>query len=87
MQDGEQHLRATARAAVVRLPAALAAAARLPSVTVTGDRGSVTLPVEVVADHDMADDTVWLPANSSGRGVLAAVASPGSPVTLTGGTL
>ena len=34
-----------------------------------------------------ADDTVWLPANSSGRGVLAAVASPGVAVTLTGGTL
>ena len=86
MQDGEQHLRATARAAVVRLPAALARE-HGSVVTVTGDRGSVTLPVEVVADHDMADDTVWLPANSSGRGVLAAVASPGTPVTLTGGTL
>jgi len=84
MQDGEQHLRATARTAVVRLPESLAAQYGTP-VTVTGDRGSVTLPVEVVADSDMAADTVWLPANSSGRGVLAGVASPGSPVRLTGG--
>ncbi len=83
MQDGEQHLRATARAAVVRLSPAHAEQ-HGTTVTVTGDRGSVTLPVEVVAD--MADDTVWLPANSVGRGVLAGLASPGSPVTLTGGT-
>jgi NADH-quinone oxidoreductase subunit G len=83
MQDGEQHLRATARAAVVRLSPAHAEQ-HGPTVTVTGDRGSVTLPVEVVAD--MADDTVWLPANSVGRGVLAGLASPGSPVTISGGT-
>ena len=83
MQDGEQHLRATARAAVVRLSAALAAE-HGDVVTVTGNRGSVTLPVEVVADHDMAADTVWVPANSFGRGVLADLASPGSPVTITG---
>ena len=83
MQAGEQHLRATARAAGARV--APAQAEQLgTTVTVTGDRGSVTLPVEVVAD--MADDTVWVPANSSGRGVLAGLASPGSPVTLTGGT-
>ena len=35
----------------------------------------------------MADDTVWVPANSFGRGVLADLASPGTPVTVTGGTL
>ena len=50
-------------------------------VTVTGTRGSVTLPLEVV---DMVDDTIWLPANSSGRGVLAGLAAPGSPVTVQG---
>ena len=41
----------------------------------------------VVVEAQMVDDVVWLPANSSGRGVLASVASPGTPVTLTGGTL
>jgi NADH-quinone oxidoreductase subunit G len=85
MQDGEPHLRATARAAVVRVPASLAGEYG-SAVTVTGDRGSVTLPVEVVADQQIAPDTAWVPANSFGRGVLADLASPGSPVTLTGGT-
>jgi NADH-quinone oxidoreductase subunit G len=83
MQDGEQHLRATARAAVARVSAAQAEQYGA-AVTVTGDRGSVTLPVEVA---DVVDGAVWLPANSFGRGVLADVASPGSPVTLAGGTL
>ncbi len=85
MQDGEQHLRATARAAVVRLPESLAASYG-DTVTVTGDRGSVTLPVDVVADGDLADDTVWLPSSSFGRGVLADLASPGSTVSLSGST-
>ena len=49
--------------------------------TITGDRGSVTLPVEIT---DIADDTVWVPANSFGRGVLADLASPGSQVTVKG---
>ena len=76
MQDGDKHLAATARPAVARV----ARRATTPSarrVTVTGDRGSVTLPVEVVAD--LPDGVVWLPANSAGRGVLADLASPGSP--------
>jgi NADH-quinone oxidoreductase subunit G len=84
LQDGDPALRATARDAVARVPAA-----RAPelgeAVTITGDRGSVTLPA--VATDDLTDDTVWLPANSFGRGVLADLASPGSTVTVTGGTL
>jgi NADH-quinone oxidoreductase subunit G len=51
-------------------------------VTLTGDRGSVTLPAEIA---DIADGTVWVPANSFGRGVLADLASPGSRVTVKGG--
>ena len=87
LQDGDPALRATARRALARIPATLAAGLgdRLgESVTLTGDRGSVTLPVEVVHDDDLAPDTVWVPANSFGRGVLADLASPGSPVTITG---
>ncbi|QZY29486.1 NADH-quinone oxidoreductase subunit G [Nocardioides coralli] len=81
LQDGEQHLRATARAAVARVP--LAMAEELGStVTITGERGSVTLPVEVA---DLAPDTIWVPANSFGRGVLAELAPPGAAVTVTGG--
>ena len=55
------------------------------AVTITGDRGSVTLPA--VATDDLTDDTVWIPANSFGRGVLADLASPGSTVTVTRGDL
>ena len=87
MQDGEVHLRATARRAVARLnQAAYDALFGLldggeARVTVTGDRGSVELPVEVA---DLPDGVVWVPANSFGRGVLADLASPGSPVTVKG---
>ena len=49
--------------------------------TVTGDRGSVTLPVVVA---DLPDGVVWVPARSFGRGVLAELASPGSSVTVKG---
>ena len=77
MQDGEEHLRATARRPVARLsPASYAALGE--TVTVTGDRGEVTLPAEVV--EGMPDGVVWVPANSFGTGVLADLASPGSRV-------
>jgi NADH-quinone oxidoreductase subunit G len=49
-------------------------------VTVTGDRGSVTVPVRVA---DIGDDVIWLPANSTGHGLLADLASPGSRVEVT----
>jgi NADH-quinone oxidoreductase subunit G len=81
MQDGEKYLRATARTPVCRVSPA-AAAALGSMVTLTGDRGSVTLPVE--ATPDLVDDTVWIPANSTGRGVLADLASPGSAVRVKG---
>ncbi len=77
MQDGEEHLRATARRPVARLsPASYAALGE--TVTVTGDRGEVTLPAEAV--EGMPDGVVWVPANSFGTGVLAGLASPGSRV-------
>ena len=43
--------------------------------------------IQVVRDGAMAADTVWVPANSFGRGVLADLASPGTGVTVTGGSL
>jgi len=90
MQDGEEHLRATARTPVARVSLATyesvfgmlgtrTGAGQLA--TITGDRGSVTLPVAVA---DLPDDVVWVPARSFGRGVLAELASPGSPVTVKG---
>jgi NADH-quinone oxidoreductase subunit G len=81
MQDGEKYLRATARTPVSRVsPEAYAALGAM--VTLTGDRGSVTLPTEPCAD--LAADTVWVPANSTGNGVLADLASPGSGVRVKG---
>ncbi|WP_028638844.1 NADH-quinone oxidoreductase subunit G [Nocardioides sp. URHA0032] len=81
MQDGDKAYRATGRAPVARLSRA-AYDAHGPTVTLTGDRGSVTLPAEVA---DLDDDVVWVPANSFGNGVLADLASPGSRVTVTKG--
>jgi NADH-quinone oxidoreductase subunit G len=81
MQDNEKHLAATARTPVCRV-SRRAHAALGAMVTLTGDRGSVTLPVE--ATDGLADDIVWVPANSVGRGVLADLASPGSGVRVKG---
>ncbi len=90
MQDGEAHLRATARPPVVRLNRASFESVfgmlegepgRDQLATVTGDRGSITLPVVVA---DLPDGVVWVPARSFGRGVLAELASPGSTVTVKG---
>jgi NADH-quinone oxidoreductase subunit G len=80
MQDGDDNLRATARAAVAEVSAQVFDACG-PVVTVTGDRGSVTLPAEVA---DLSDGVVWVPTNSFGNGVLADLASPGSRVTVKG---
>lgn len=82
MQDGDKYLRATARTPVAVVSRATYDALG-PTVTLTGDRGSVTLPAEVA--DDLVDGVVWVPANSFGNGVLADLASPGSPVQLSGG--
>jgi NADH-quinone oxidoreductase subunit G len=81
MQDGDKAYRATGRAPVARLSRATYDA-HGPTVTLTGDRGSVTLPAEPA---DLDDDVVWVPANSFGNGVLADLASPGSRVTIAKG--
>lgn len=82
MQDGDDHLAATARPAVARVSQQVYDATG-PVLTLTGDRGSVTLPAEVA---DLPDDVVWVPTNSEGNGVLADLASPGSRVTVKGAT-
>jgi NADH-quinone oxidoreductase subunit G len=80
MQHGDKAYLATGRAPVARLSRAAYDAVG-PTVTLTGDRGSVTLPAEPA---DLPDGVVWVPANSFGRGVLADLASPGSRVTVKG---
>ncbi|MDT5173183.1 MAG: NADH-quinone oxidoreductase subunit [Mycobacterium sp.] len=68
-QDGEPHLAGTARKPEVRLSADTAAeigATHGEEVTVSTDRGSITLPLNVT---DMPDRVVWLPLNSPGSAV------------------
>jgi NADH-quinone oxidoreductase subunit G len=82
MQDGDDLLRETARAAVARIPRTtheMLNGSR--EITLTGDRGSVTLPVEVA---DLPEGVVWVPANSFGNGVLADLSSPGGMVSVKG---
>jgi NADH-quinone oxidoreductase subunit G len=81
MQDGEPSLAGTARPVVARMSPATAAeagAADGDKVTVATDRGSVTIPVEVVP---MADHVVWLPAAGLARAGTAveSVPYPGDP--------
>jgi NADH-quinone oxidoreductase subunit G len=83
MQDGEPNLAGTARAAVARMSAATAAEAGTADggkVTVATGRGTITVPVEIA---DMPDRVVWLPTNSAGSAVRAALgAGHGSIVTV-----
>lgn len=79
LQDDEPHLAGTARPVVARLSRATAVRvhpggtddqnAPVPErITVSTERGSVTLPVELT---DLPDGVVWLPANSDGSRVRA----------------
>jgi NADH-quinone oxidoreductase subunit G len=83
MQDGEPNLAGTARGAVARMSAATAAEAGTTAdgkVTVATERGAVTVPVEIA---DVPDRVVWLPANSTGRGLRRELgAGHGGLVTL-----
>jgi NADH-quinone oxidoreductase subunit G len=69
LQDGEPHLAGTARPPVARLSATTAAgiaAADGDLITVSTDRGAITLPLAIT---DMVDGTVWVPLNSPGSAV------------------
>ncbi|HEV7978723.1 NADH-quinone oxidoreductase subunit G [Amycolatopsis sp.] len=81
LQVDEPHLAGTARPVVARLSAATANGYQ--AVTVSTERGSITLPVEVT---DLPDGVVWLPANSDGSTVRAALgAGHGAVVSISGG--
>jgi NADH-quinone oxidoreductase subunit G len=88
MQDGEPALAGTARPAVARLSAATAAEAGVADgdkVTVATDRGSVTVPAEVVP---MADHVVWLPAGlARDEAELAPYPGDTEPAAQTGPTI
>jgi NADH-quinone oxidoreductase subunit G len=98
LQDGEPYLAGTARPARALLSAATAAeigAADGGLVTVSTDRGAITLPLEVT---DMPDRVVWVPTHSPGShlnrslavstgAVVAIAAAEAAPATsATSGT-
>ncbi len=83
LQEGEPYLAATARMAVVRVSPATAAKLNLvdgATATVTAHGQSASAPVIVTVG--MAEDTVWIPANSEG----SALGLPsGTVVNVSGG--
>ena len=88
MQDGEPFLAGTARRAMAHLSPGSAerlGVADGSDVTVTGPRGSVTVPVAVV--DGMVDGVVWLPTNSEGVSVRSGLGSQaGHRVSVTAAT-
>ncbi|MCD0452200.1 NADH-quinone oxidoreductase subunit G [Actinocorallia sp. API 0066] len=85
LQDGEPHLKGTARPAVARMSRATADANRLSGlVTVSTDTGAVTLPLVV---DDLPDGVVWLPGNSGGVRVLKELGATAGSVVKIGGVL
>ncbi|MFJ6522899.1 NADH-quinone oxidoreductase subunit G [Streptomyces filamentosus] len=83
LQEGDEALAGTRHAAVARLSATTAADTGVKDgdlLEVTGPAGAVALPLQVTA---MPDRVVWLPLNSTGRGVLAGTgARPGDLVRI-----
>jgi len=80
LQDGEPFLAGTARRPVARISAATAAAVGASAdgaLTVSTDRGSITLPVEVT---EMPDHVVWVPTNSPGSAVRATLGAEAGAV-------
>ena len=86
LQDGEPHLAGTARTPVARLSPSTAAAVGARDgqpVTVSTERGAITLPLVVT---EMADGVVWLPLNSPGSQVNATLGlPPGATVDVAAG--
>lgn len=83
LQQGDDALAGTRHEANARLSAATAAETGVKDgdvLAVTGPAGSVELPLKVT---EMPDRVVWLPLNSTGRGVLADTgARPGTLVRI-----
>ena len=84
LQDGEPHLAGTARAPRLHLSASTAAGLGVSDgdpVTVSTDRGSLTLPLVVA---DLPDDVVWVPTRTTGAHVrIDLAAAHGDVVTVT----
>ncbi|MGN6245627.1 MAG: molybdopterin dinucleotide binding domain-containing protein, partial [Motilibacteraceae bacterium] len=75
LQEGDPYLAGTSHAVVARLSAATAAEVGVPDgglVTVSTDRGAVTVPLVVT---EMPDRVVWLPTNSRGSQLRRSLAA------------
>jgi len=86
MQDGEEHLRATARQPVVLVTRRVLdglGVAEGDAVTLSGPYGSVELPVAV--GSDLVEGVVWAPASAPGVSVRHLVGPAGSPVSVSAG--
>jgi NADH-quinone oxidoreductase subunit G len=85
--DGEPALLGTARRPVARAHPATAAKARLiDDVTVSTDRGELTLPL--VMDAAMVQGVVWVPTRAPGLGIAERLAvGAGEPVRIAAGAL
>ena len=84
LQDGDPHLRATARPAVIMASQATLEAAGVAAgdqATLTGPLGSVTLPVVA---GEVADGVVWAPASTPDLSVRHLVGAAGDPVSIEG---
>ncbi|MFC5285988.1 NADH-quinone oxidoreductase subunit G [Actinokineospora guangxiensis] len=85
LQDGEPHLAGTQRPVYARMSLSTATAlgvAVTGTATVSTARGSVDVPVHVA---DLPDGVVWLPTNSPGSALRAALgAGHGDVVSVTG---
>ncbi|MEU1085273.1 NADH-quinone oxidoreductase subunit G [Streptomyces sp. NPDC005576] len=87
LQEGDEALAGTRHAAVARLSAPTAAEAGVKDgdlLAVSGPVGSVELPLRIT---EMPDRVVWVPLNSTGRGVPAQTgARPGGLVRIGAAT-
>jgi len=83
MQDGEPHLKGTARPAIARVSAKTAAENGLNGlVTVSTDEGAITVPLRI---DDLPDGVIWLPANSSGKNLLRELGATTGSIVKIGG--
>lgn len=83
LQDGEPYLAGTAHRSVARLSEQTARDADVLSaeaITITGERGSTTLPLVIT---DMVDGVIWLPTSSNHSNVRALGIKTGSVVSFT----
>jgi NADH-quinone oxidoreductase subunit G len=84
MQEGEPHLAATARPSVALINAEMFERLGAPElITVTGPKGSITLPAQVA---EVSHDSVWLPMNSPDSHIYAQLGCGyGDVVSVQGG--